>query len=230
MYIEWCLKHGYLQQALTLYTESFPDFITENKLVFITDKGWEGIKNAQEDDDPRDPVFYMLSDYNPAETPILWLPGNYIKIINDEIKEFFRIQVEVSKLNYKHQQGNIDEGELKNKQRELKECKENIDRLLNLPENQMNMFNEEIKNSFKIMEDCLKTQLKSEVQNSKLPVHCGYIPYHSLYIQVGNTSRDTGLRNRAGYHDKPWHSLLHGLNAVVHSSYSNRNHTAWRDS
>ena len=213
VYIEWCLKHGYLQQALTLYTESFPDFITENKLVFITDKGWEGIKNAQEDDDPRDPVFYMLSDYNPAETPILWLPGNYIKIINDEIKEFFRIQVEVSKLNYKHQQGNIDEGKLKNKQRELKECKENIDRLLNLPENQMNMFNEEIKNSFNIMEDILKLYYqKNEITDNRKNI---IIKQTELRKSKDKVNKLLGIKEDNGViYEKDKNKILNCLNVI----------------
>lgn len=37
-YIEWCLDHSYVQQALTLYTETVPDFILKQSILYFTDK------------------------------------------------------------------------------------------------------------------------------------------------------------------------------------------------
>ena len=88
VFVKWCLKHGYLQQALTLYTECFLDFLKDNKLIVITDKGQELIDRTQPEDDPRDPLFYLLSECVPDEIPVLWLPEAQFENINRAIKRY----------------------------------------------------------------------------------------------------------------------------------------------
>lgn len=97
VFVEWCLKHGYLQQALTLYTEGLPGFIKENRFITITEKGQAEIKRSKQEDDPRDDLFYLLAECVPAEIPVLWLPEPQLKQINDAIKQYFELLNETAK-------------------------------------------------------------------------------------------------------------------------------------
>ena len=34
-YVEWCLKHDYIQQALTLFKECVPDFLIKKGVIVV---------------------------------------------------------------------------------------------------------------------------------------------------------------------------------------------------
>lgn len=44
--IDWCVKRGYLQQAMTLYTERVPEFIFAKGLLAVSDRARADIENA----------------------------------------------------------------------------------------------------------------------------------------------------------------------------------------
>ena len=66
--IRWCLKNGYLQQALTLYTERIPEYLgeknflgqSEDKAKILTDK-------VAKDEMGRNRFFYLFSEIKPKE-------------------------------------------------------------------------------------------------------------------------------------------------------------------
>lgn len=67
--IDWCLNHGYLQQALTLYTECFPDLIFE-KMVTVIDPTISEYIKTKADKDKTGEGFALLNDYNlPGANP-----------------------------------------------------------------------------------------------------------------------------------------------------------------
>lgn len=129
VYIEWCLQHGYLQQALTLFTESFPDFVNSNEFIFIR----EEVKKKIEKDkgnDPRDLEFYTLAEYTPDSTPILWLQDNDILKIGAVIKNYLLKLVELEKVNklIKKAETGKEQEEIKQKyETELQTCYLKID-------------------------------------------------------------------------------------------------------
>ena len=98
VFVEWCLKHGYMQQALTLYTESFPDFIEENNFITITEKGKKLIDETKSEDDQRDPLFYLLAECVPEEMPVLWLPEEQLNSINNTVKEYLMLLNNLAKV------------------------------------------------------------------------------------------------------------------------------------
>jgi hypothetical protein len=61
--IRWCLKHDYLQQALTLYIETIPQYLFDKKIVELTDTGTSEVKEKCKND-PRDECFYALNEYD----------------------------------------------------------------------------------------------------------------------------------------------------------------------
>ncbi len=73
-YIEWCLDHGYVQQALTLYTETVPDFILAKKILDFTPEQIKELDKIMENDPDKNtvsnykdsPMFYFI---NYAESP-----------------------------------------------------------------------------------------------------------------------------------------------------------------
>lgn len=73
-YIEWCLDHGYVQQALTLYTETVPDFILEQGILDFTDEQRKELDKIMENDPDKNtvsnykdsPMFYFI---NYVESP-----------------------------------------------------------------------------------------------------------------------------------------------------------------
>lgn len=60
--IRWCLHHDYLQQAITLYTETVPDYLFKKGVVELTPEGMQEVKEKCKDD-KRDIVFYALNVY-----------------------------------------------------------------------------------------------------------------------------------------------------------------------
>lgn len=67
--IRWCLKHDYLQQAMTLYTERVPEVICRNGLVFpATEDEKACLEEAvQRDILGRSSSFYMINEYGDNE-------------------------------------------------------------------------------------------------------------------------------------------------------------------
>ncbi|MGN0954176.1 TM1812 family CRISPR-associated protein, partial [Dialister sp.] len=68
-YIEWCLKHSYIQQALTLYTETVPDFLLKERILYFTDEQREALDKTMENDPDQNtvhnykdsPMFYFIN-------------------------------------------------------------------------------------------------------------------------------------------------------------------------
>ena len=63
--IEWCLEHDYLQQALSLYTESIPDFLFSSGILSIEPRVLETVEKAKPETDRRETLFFLFSDYTP---------------------------------------------------------------------------------------------------------------------------------------------------------------------
>jgi len=64
--IRWCLMHDHLQQALTLYTESMPDYWQESGLITITPAGRDMAKASRKKEDKRPPEFWLLTAFDPT--------------------------------------------------------------------------------------------------------------------------------------------------------------------
>lgn len=65
--IRWCLRHDHLQQALTLYTESMPAYWVDNGFVTITERGTKMAQMRKDNEDRREPIFWLLTAYNPQK-------------------------------------------------------------------------------------------------------------------------------------------------------------------
>lgn len=63
--IEWCLEHDYLQQALSLYTESIPDFLFSSGILSMEPEVLEVVEKAKLKTDRRETIFFLFSDYIP---------------------------------------------------------------------------------------------------------------------------------------------------------------------
>lgn len=65
-YIKWCLKHNYIQQALTLYIEIVPEILFNDEIAsilsFINKENWEG--NYKEKIEPYSMEYYVLNQYS----------------------------------------------------------------------------------------------------------------------------------------------------------------------
>lgn len=76
--IRWCLKHGYLQQALTLYTERIPEYLGNQHFIDQSPVEAQKLENALKGDNRRR-WFYLLAEYlNSSED---------VKNINKEISK-----------------------------------------------------------------------------------------------------------------------------------------------
>ena len=63
--IQWCLDHGYLQQAMTLYTECLPEILCRepDSLVYVDDEQHRQAAQYQEEGDRRSFNFFLLNIY-----------------------------------------------------------------------------------------------------------------------------------------------------------------------
>lgn len=78
--IRWCIEKGYLQQALTLYTERIPEYLGEN---FITQTDEESAKlNEKLKGDRRRKYFYLIAEYLSNDTDLVTAANTKIKNIN----------------------------------------------------------------------------------------------------------------------------------------------------
>ena len=91
--INWCLDHGYLQQALTLYTECFPYLIlTKDKVIEINENlKATVIEKAEKDKMKREWEYFFLNEYTPeGKNEIFNVYKNFIsrlKIIIQSIRK-----------------------------------------------------------------------------------------------------------------------------------------------
>ena len=59
--IRWCVEKGYLQQAMTLYTERVPEYIGEKFISMTEDEEKKLLKSVK--NDVRNEYFYLLNNY-----------------------------------------------------------------------------------------------------------------------------------------------------------------------
>ena len=61
--LRWCVKHGYLQQALTLFTERVPEILKEREVLQLSPEFAAKVQAAQKKGDKRSTIFYLLAEY-----------------------------------------------------------------------------------------------------------------------------------------------------------------------
>ncbi|WP_302535178.1 TM1812 family CRISPR-associated protein [Megasphaera elsdenii] len=134
--IRWCLKHDYLQQALTLYTERVPEYLYEHKVCSLSDKGRQKWDNKYEDGRPGYNLFAIFDgDEKKFEEINDIFSGAYGDIIrqdlakknmswwkNDSNKAFEDIKTKVENLT---DDDGIKNDEIKGAICKLLECNEN---------------------------------------------------------------------------------------------------------
>lgn len=102
--IRWCLERGYLQQAMTLYTERIPEVLWDNHIVSVTEKGWaggteiaegttitvEGFDAQKRDNELRSNAFFLFSEYNSGikNKQLDAEKNRYKKFMNKQLKQF----------------------------------------------------------------------------------------------------------------------------------------------
>ena len=64
--IDWCLSHGYLQQAMTLYTECVPEYLVQAHILYQSEAAHQALSvEVEKDPLQRDENFYLLNVYEP---------------------------------------------------------------------------------------------------------------------------------------------------------------------
>ena len=91
--IRWCIKHGYMQQSLTLYTERIPEYIGEHKLVELSEFETKKINKRLSNDD-RNFYFFLLNNYKNDQKH----DGDYFYFQNTKTN----IENQIDKLNKKY--------------------------------------------------------------------------------------------------------------------------------
>ena len=85
--LRWCVERGYLQQALTLYTERVPEYIYENIVTASADAVTEVTKKVKGDD--RNFGFYFLNNYLENDEGFIQASGNFISTAQKINKKYF---------------------------------------------------------------------------------------------------------------------------------------------
>ena len=94
--IRWCIEKGYLQQALTLYTERIPEYVGEN-FISITEEEEEKLLRAMKND-VRNKNFYLLVNYLSESAEFLSYRGELQnKISNANTKYFYLVKNDAMK-------------------------------------------------------------------------------------------------------------------------------------
>ena len=65
--LRWCVNHGYLQQALTLFTERVPAILKERKILQFTEDFAAKVQASMRETDKRSWVFYLFADYKDSK-------------------------------------------------------------------------------------------------------------------------------------------------------------------
>ena len=66
--LRWCVNHGYLQQALTLFTERVPEILKARDVVTLSPAFASKVRADMKKDDKRSEIFYLFADYRDKET------------------------------------------------------------------------------------------------------------------------------------------------------------------
>ena len=61
--LHWCVEHGYLQQALTLFTERMPVILMERGIVTLPKEFDAKVQEAMDKGDRRSTIFYFFAEY-----------------------------------------------------------------------------------------------------------------------------------------------------------------------
>ena len=61
--LRWCVNHGYLQQALTLFTERVPEILKTREVLRLSPEFEAKVKATQKKGDKRSTIFYLLAEY-----------------------------------------------------------------------------------------------------------------------------------------------------------------------
>ena len=118
--IRWCLANGYLQQALTLYTERIPEYLGENNFISQSEEQARNLsKLVEKDKMRRNNWFYLFSEVKQKDDKLARLSLKYYDALKDEAwnaikKKNFEFNVWLKNLNEKIKPLNISpEEELK---------------------------------------------------------------------------------------------------------------------
>ena len=94
--IRWCIEKGYLQQALTLYTERIPEYVGEN-FISMAEEEEEKLLRAMKND-LRNKNFYLLVNYLSESAEFLSYRGELQnKISNANTKYFYLVKNDAMK-------------------------------------------------------------------------------------------------------------------------------------
>jgi hypothetical protein len=61
--LRWCVNHGYLQQALTLFTERVPEILKARDVVALSPAFESKVRADMKKDDKRSTIFYFFAEY-----------------------------------------------------------------------------------------------------------------------------------------------------------------------
>ena len=91
--IRWCVEHGYLQQALTLYTERVPEYLCKN---FITpNKEITDDLNKKLEGDNRNYGFYLLNNYLDDNADLKIVRADLVKNVESLNEKYFQTLKEI---------------------------------------------------------------------------------------------------------------------------------------
>lgn len=89
--IDWCLVHGYIQQSLVLYTESFPYLLITKDAIIDVDPNLKDTvtKQAEKDKMKREWQYFLLNEYTPKDKD---------KIFNVYEKFFAKLKIAIQSI------------------------------------------------------------------------------------------------------------------------------------
>ena len=61
--LHWCVNHGYLQQALTLFTERVPEILKEREVLQLSPEFAAKVQDSMDKKDKRSTIFYFFAEY-----------------------------------------------------------------------------------------------------------------------------------------------------------------------
>lgn len=139
--IRWCINKGYLQQALTLYTERIPEYLGENGFIVQSERNSKKLDELVEKDSMnRNKFFYLLNECNPRQDHLVEGRKKYFAAIKADAsilmrKNKFDFDEWWKKLSAYLQEKNIsckDEGRLRSQLELLSSLRKDAKILLNL--------------------------------------------------------------------------------------------------
>lgn len=138
--IRWCINHGYLQQALTLYTERIPEILGTNGFLILSEENLKNLDHMVEND-RRTRYFYLLNVFNAQNHTVIG-EGIYhtaiIKAVNLKTFDYDSWYRENLKPLEKYNLSCSDAQLLRDQLNLLHELKKNPKPLLNLDDAKLN--------------------------------------------------------------------------------------------